>query len=272
MEIEAGVEQLRDRVAALDSGTTSENETTGTALPDRQAIIRDAGKFIGVLEDVTSNGDHSVVPIVSATDADATAATCHLIHRLGVAEPALVTGEAAGYQQYWISTAKPPWVPPQEPVLAPEHLVPAARAERLMSSNPFGVGLYTSTGFQGTQGMWRIYLDLGQYSSNFLHPWHVWKLDTSDTARVYNVTTAAEWETLILRYPAVAEDLIYPDWQSIAHDWDGVHITVRAIAAIQGMRLQTAQGLLAPSYWDVETTLWLRWSFTSVTLVETVKS
>jgi hypothetical protein len=120
--------------------------------------------------------------------------------------------------------------------------------------------------------MWRIYLDLGQYSSNFLHPWHVWKLDTSDTARVYDVTTAAEWETLILRYPAVAEDLIYPDWQSIAHDWDGVHITVRAIAAIQGMRIQTAQGLLAPSYWDVETTLWLRWSFTSVTLVETVTS
>jgi len=51
-----------------------------------------------------------------------------------------------------------------------------------------------------------------------------------------------------------------------------VHITISAIAAIQGMRLETPRGLLAPSYWDVETTFWLRWSFTSVALVETVQS
>ena len=31
-----------------------------------------------------------------------------------------------------------------------------------------------------------------------------------------------------------------------------------------------AAGLLAPGYWDVETTFWLRWRFGSVRLEETV--
>ena len=272
MRLEDGVTELQGRVAALDSDPTSGNRGTAPAFPDRQAIIRDVEKFISVLDEVTSTGDYGITPIVSAADADTVVATCRLIRRLGSAEPELVTGGIAGHPQYWISTGKPPWLPPPEPVLSPENFVAATRVSRTHNANPFGVGLYTSTGFQGTQGMWRLYLNLGHYSSNFPYPWHVWKVDSSTTARVCDVTTAAQWEKLALRYPAVSEDLIYPDWQAIAQDWDAVHITTRAIAAIQGMRLQTAQGLLAPSYWDVETTFWLRWGFTSVTLAETVKS
>jgi hypothetical protein len=272
MRLEDGLTELQGRVAALDSYPSSGNETTASAFPDRQATIRDAEKFIGVLDEVTSTGDHDIRPVISATDADTVVATCRLIRRLGSAEPELVTGEIAGHPQYWISTGKPPWLPSREPVLSPQHFVPAARVDRTRNVNPFGVGLYTSTGFQGIQGMWRLYLDLGHCSSNFPQPWHVWKVDSSTTAKVWNVTTAAQWEQLALRYPAVNEDLIYPDWQAAAQDWDAVHITVSAIAAIQGMRLQTPRGLLAPSYWDVETTFWLRWSFTSVALVETVQS
>jgi hypothetical protein len=66
--------------------------------------------------------------------------------------------------------------------------------------------------------------------------------------------------------------LIYRDWPAVARDWDAVHKTLRAIAAIQGMRLRTPKGLLAPCYRDVGTTFWLRWSFGPVTLVETVGS
>jgi hypothetical protein len=36
------------------------------------------------------------------------------------------------------------------------------------------------------------------------------------------------------------------------------------------MRIRTPDGLIGPTYWDVETTYWLRWSFASVALVETV--
>lgn len=118
--------------------------------------------------------------------------------------------------------------------------------------------------------MWRIYLDLDQNSALFLKPWHVWRLGTGANVQVRDITTAADWEELALRYPAFGGGLIYPDWKSIAEDWDAVHITLRAIAAIQGIRLRTPRGLLAPSYWDVETTFWLNWRFTSVTHVETV--
>jgi len=74
-----------------------------------------------------------------------------------------------------------------------------------------------------------------------------------------------------LRYPVTHAGLIYPDWSAIAQDWDAARITIRVIAAAQGLRLETSRGLLAPSYWDVETTFWLRWTFRSATLVETVE-
>jgi hypothetical protein len=105
---------------------------------------------------------------MAAADADAIMAICRLIRRLGSAEPRLVTGEIAGHPRYWISTGKPPWVPPPEPVLYPDYFVTATK--------------------------------------------------------------------------------------------------------VKGVSLQTPQGLLAPSYWDVETTFWLRWSFTAMTLVDTVQS
>jgi hypothetical protein len=272
MRLQDGVAELRRRVADFDNEPASGNDATGTALPDQRAIVRDAEKFISVLENVTSSGDHSITSIVSAADADAVVATCRLIRRLASAEPALVTEGIAGRPQYWISTGKPPWRPAPEPVLSAEHFVAATQASRTRFANPFGVGLYTSTGFLETQGMWRLYLDLGHYSSNFPHPWNAWRVDIGRSARVHNLTTASEWVDLALRYPAVTDDLIYPDWQKIAEDWDAVHITTRAIAAIQGVRIQTSEGLLAPSYWDVETTFWLRWSFSSATLVETVES
>jgi len=272
MRLTDGLTELRGRVLALDSDPTSGNRTAPPAFPERQAIIRDAEQFISVLDGVTSTGDHARTPIVSAADADAVVASCRLIRRLGSAGPQLVTGGIAGHPQYWVSTGKPPWLPSREPILSQEHFVAATGVSRAHNANPFGVGLYTSTGFQGTQGMWRLYLDLGRYSSNFPQPWHVWKVDSSAAARVCDATTAAQWEELTLRYPAVKEDLIYPDWRAIAQDWDAVHITIRAIAAIQGMRIQSSRGLLAPSYWDVETTFWLRWIFTSVTPVETVET
>jgi hypothetical protein len=272
MRLPDGVTELRGRVAALDSDVISGNSAAALASPGQNAIIGDTEKFIGVLDEVTSTGDHSRTPTVAAADADAVVATCQLIRRLGHAEPELVTAGIASHPQYWISSGKPPWVPAREPKLSPGHFVAVAGLTRPRNVNLFGAGLYTSTGFQGTQGMWRLYLDLGHYSSTFLRPWYVWEVNSNTAARVYDLTTASQWEELALRYPLVNENLIYPDWRKIAQDWHAVHVTVRAIAAIQGMRLQTSRGLLAPSYWDVETTFWLRWSFVSVTPVEIVES
>jgi hypothetical protein len=62
--------------------------------------------------------------------------------------------------------------------------------------------------------------------------------------------------------------MLYPDWYQIAKDFDGVHLTMRAILAIQGFAFDTSHGMIAPSYWGVESVLWLRWCFTSIELRE----
>jgi hypothetical protein len=263
--------ELERRLAALDRDLLDDEPAGPAGHSGRQAITRDARNFIRALEEVTSTGDHSITGIVSPADADAIVATSPLIRRLGSSEPALVTDGMDGRRQFWISTGKPPWVPPGQPVLSPDHFVAAAHLGQGSHVNPFGVGLYTSSGFQGTQGMWRLYLDLGDYSANTPHPWHVWRAQVSPAARVGNVTTAGEWVELILRYPAIRDGLIYPDWRAIAGVWDGVHITIRAIAAMQGLRIRTPRGFAAPSYWDVETTFWLNWAFAEVQRVEVVE-
>lgn len=84
------------------------------------------------------------------------------------------------------------------------------------------------------------------------------------------MNTAGAWADLSVRYPLIENELIYPNWSAIAEDYDAVHLTAMAIAATQGVRISTAMGLIAPTYWDVESTFWLRWSFNAVSEVEIV--
>ena len=88
-------------------------------------------------------------------------------------------------------------------------------------------------------GSWSLFFELSV-------SWHVWKIDSNTTAKVCDLTTATQWEKVTLSHPVVNDGLIYPDWRAIAQDWDAVHITIRTIAAIQGMRLRTSEGLLGP--------------------------
>lgn len=266
-----GWEVVRSRAAELDMpGDPAAQSGIGRPSHAVHSAVDDVERFISILQTVTSTGDHSGVPVTPPEDADAVMAGCRLLRRLEAAVPEIVTGQPARRDQYWISSGKPPWVPPREPALSPAYFVALAGTTPASGTKPFGIGLYTSTGFLGTQGMWRAYLDINSASSLFLHPWHVWKLDVRQDVRICEIRTAAKWAELISRYPLATADLIYPDWPEVAKDYDAVHLTVRAIAAIQGLRLRMRQGLLAPSYWDVETTFWLRWSFSSVMPVEIV--
>ena len=66
--------------------------------------------------------------------------------------------------------------------------------------------------------------------------------------------------------------MLYPDWARVADRWDGIHMNVGAIAATQGICFSEGSNLVAPPYWDIESTLWLRWVFGAVELVEEVGS
>ncbi|MGH3993459.1 MAG: hypothetical protein ACRDSN_13480, partial [Pseudonocardiaceae bacterium] len=149
------------------------------------------------------------------------------------------------------------------------------------TAKPFGAGLFTSTGVLGGHGMWRTYLDRNRWSTLHPLPWHTWRLTPRPDAVVHEISSAAQWVDFVRSYPLRRGALVYPDWPSAARDLDAVHVTLRAIAAIQGLRFPAGEfpadefpadgAAVAASYWDVESTFWLRWSFTAAELVEQVE-
>jgi hypothetical protein len=261
-------------VRALDAAADLAGDSATAApeaLMDHDAgdeISRDIYGFIRILRRVFYV-EGVRTPVIKAHDADAAVATSRLLARLGAAAPQIVSGSLDRCSQYWISTEKFSWLKPRDPHLSEEKFVVAGK-DSAPSTKPFHLGLYTYTGFAGSYGMWRVYIERAVSGTGFERPWHVWKICASPSARVWEVTTASAWADLSMRYPLIENGLIYPDWTAIAEDYDAVHLTAMAVAAIQGVRVSTEMGLLAPSYWDVESTLWLRWRFDALSEVEIV--
>jgi hypothetical protein len=267
-------EYLVDRVRALDVAADPASPSAmgvDQTLPDHRVneeIGRDVSRFIAVLRRVFYV-DGVRTPIIPAVDADAITATSRMLARLGATAPQIVSDGLDRGSQYWISMGKFPWLKPRDPQLSPAKFG-EIEAGIAPSTKPFYVGLYTCTGYADGQGMWRAYIESAVSGSGFERPWHVWRVSASFSARVCEVNTARAWADLNMRYPLIKGELIYPNWLAIAEDYDAVHLTVMAIAAIQGVRISTEVGLIAPSYWDVESTLWLRWSFDVASEVEIV--
>ena len=259
-----GLTELARRVARLDA--VPYNRGGGP--------LDDLAHFIEVVERITSAGtetDRRTLPHVSPTDADAILGRSHLLARVAGATPEIVAGPIRLDAQYWVSSGAPSWVPARAPILDETHFVDAAEAHEIeLSTKPFRVGLFTSTGVLGTHGMWRLYLDLNRGSTLHPLPWHTWAVEPRSDVVVLEIASAAQWVDFVLSHPRRHEEEIYPDWKSVAQRHDAVHMTLRAIAATQGLYFRTNAGEVAPTFWGVESTFWLRWRFGSVRLVETV--
>jgi hypothetical protein len=203
----------------------------------------------------------------SSEDADRLVDGCALVARLAAAIPAAVVGPFDPGAQYWIGTGKPRGVSTPGLHLDRQRFVAVTEAADVSGNvKPFSVGLFTSTAVGGTYGMWHTYLETSQ-SSLFPRPWQVWAVHPKLGARVCEITTADQWVQFVAGHPAERNGLIYPDWRAAAQRFDAVHMTVRAIVAVQGIPLRSAAGVTAPAYWDVESTFWLRWCFRSTRLV-----
>jgi len=117
--------------------------------------------------------------------------------------------------------------------------------------------------------MWRTYLDLYHGSDLYPLPWFTWETKAAvGGAAVLEITTANDWAAFVAAYSRADAGMIYPDWVRVASDFAGIHMTLRAVAATQGFVFETGCGLTAPAFWDIESTLWLRWCFESVRLVD----
>lgn len=239
----------------------------------------DIDHFITVVERITNTSitgtndtsDVDILPCVSAAAADAVLKNSHLLARLEEAAPEIVTGPLRFDLQYWVGIENRSGAPKRELTLSESHFIGVSDAVPMKASTkPFYVGLFTSTGVLGTYGMWRIYLDRYECSALDPRPRRTWAVELHDNVVVHEIASASQWVDFVLSHPRRERELLFPDWSSVARRCDGVHMTLRAIAATQGLYFPTEQGLIAAPYWDVESTFWLRWCFDSVKLVETV--
>jgi hypothetical protein len=248
---------LAERVARLD-GVPIYADRHGGLVPDIAHFIRtmQAAVAPGVVPDGRQ------WPQASPADADRSVQSCRLLQRLAVRSPTVVAGPVDREGQVWVASGGPAHLPPRSPSLDRLRFVEGgAAAANGASTKPFGLGLYTSTVLPGCFGMWWALLELNRGSTLTPLPWSAWSVRASPAARIFEVVSAADWARLVATYALKRDNLLYPDWARIAAEWDGVHMTLRAIVATQGIWLRVDEDLAAAPFWDVESTLWLRWVF-----------
>jgi hypothetical protein len=199
--------------------------------------------------------------LLDPVEADAVVDASAFLAQLSEVAPALVQGPLDQQAQVWIGTARHGGRPPSSRELRPTHRTGP-------SVTPWSGTLFTSSTSPLGVSMWRSFLDLFRGSDLYPLPWHVWSLPAE--GRVAQVTGAEDWVRLVDRYPLRINELVYPDWDAVATDFDGVHFCLRAVVSLQGFSFASAHGVTAPGYWDVETTHWLRWAFQRPRLIEVV--
>lgn len=239
-------DRVRERAVALDQLQPGWAEGMG--------LDPDLAHFVQVLSSVTDADPFGerAEPIAAALADDGVAGS-RLLARLHERAPELTAGPLDRERQFWVATGRTVVAAPDESLVQP---VSADAA-----SKPRDFGLFTSTGALGSLGMWACYLELHRHSTLFPGPRTAWSLPVSPQARVEEVASAADWVALVQRHPHEHGGLVHLDWEAVSAEVDGVHLTARAVAAVQGWKLDSAASIVAPSFWDVETTVWLRWAF-----------
>lgn len=204
---------------------------------------------------------------INAREADQIIASSDILRRMAARNPEIVTGPVNTARQFWVATQSPQGRPPRIAKPMKSEFLALAEAHPLYAKPREG-GIFTSTGACGKPGMWRMYLDMNDPSNLHGRPWHTWLLSVQDRASVQEITCAEDWVRFVEAYSIARDGVVYPDWRRASEEYDGIHFTLRAIAAIDGIEFESAGGVISPPVWGVESTLWLRWQFTGQSLVE----
>jgi hypothetical protein len=229
------VRLLRRRIALLDA-----EHRPWAGGPGVPGLLDHAVSVLG------ARTDAPVDEPVDAAVADEITGSCRLLTTIAGERPDLVTGPLRRDLQQWTGTAPDP-----------ARFRPATR-DAQPGAKPFHTGLFTSTAGPDGRGMWRRYLE--QYGGSlFPPPWTTWDIPVPPAARVREVASARDAVALVEAYPALQDGRAHPDWPAVAADYDGVHMTLAAVAAIQGVPLAATAGPTMPAFWDVESTFWLSW-------------
>ncbi len=129
---------------------------------------------------------------------------------------------------------------------------------------------WTSTSVGECSSSWLHFIRWGEDRVFWEPPYRRWRLEVLPTARVYEVHGPQAWQSLCLTYPAPScapypicrpDTLIEPDWQAVAQDWDGVHLSVGGLLTAERVRWGRPGAQTHLYGWGAESTLWLRWVF-----------
>lgn len=266
------------RLAELDArpwvGERWIRGVTSDAEPDAGVRL---GRFLSVMCRVPGalvEVEEISEPKIDAVRADDLVAGSSLLTEIDRFAPDMVAGPMDRTRQHWITTDKPlrsklpNWN--GDPPSARRFVVP--QVDHPARIKPFGVGMWTSTACVAETSMWKAYLEPSKKSGGgaWSTPWHTWALFIEDDVKIAEITSATTWVKFVRAYPRICEGRLYPDWVKVARDFDAVHMTLSAIAAVQGFNFSTPDGVIPAESWDVESTFWLKWRFSGARLVEKV--
>lgn len=141
-----------------------------------------------------------------------------------------------------------------------------------LTRRPIGAGLYTTSTVSGQEDMWRKFLgwNVSNNSDTSLwrQPWRTWALQARPDARILTIESAADWAAAVSAHPLWGQDgELYLNHAQLAQKFDGLHVTLPAVCAIDGMRFTCTNGVTAPWYFSCECTFWFRWVFDAPLLV-----
>jgi hypothetical protein len=260
---------MRERIAELDETDSEGRPLAGSSV----------AHFINVMHgfyDFRMESADGQQAVIGSLEADRITGECRLLRDMSQEDPDLVTGPITLSRQHWLEPEVPISGrsaelrgPESSRFTAPaDTAVPVHFESPYGLAKPSGLGLFTSTATWSEQGMWWHYI-LPEIAVNPSgHRRRVWRMQVEEGVRVLEVTNAAEWLEFVESYAQFEAGFVFPNWSSVARDYDGVHLTLRAIVAIDGFCFPATGGITAPPYWGLESTLWLRWCFTSSELLE----
>lgn len=259
-----------------DESRHRNNRSQESATPLAESPYADLAYFITVIDGTAASlsaYDQKELIIAPPEEADSIMRNCCILSRIMHFAPSIVSGPLQLDSQFWVATGRPEHLPERNRTLSRDDFtdISVDSEETPFSTKPFNVGLFTSTGALATYGMWRIYLDLHAASTLFPLPWYTWAVEVEHDVSVREIASAMDWVDFVQSYRTAKKSMLYPNWKRAAQDYDAVHVSLRAVAAIEGLSFQTPYGMTAPAFWGLESTLWLRWRIAEQSLREVVR-
>jgi hypothetical protein len=97
-------------------------------------------------------------------------------------------------------------------------------------------------------------------------PYHPWLLTVADEARVAEIHSPDDWRRFAHQYSTESSQGRAPvNWEQVRRDWDAVHLSVGGLLTAHAPAVAGAPDAELLEGWHMESTVWLRWAFTSVT-------